>query len=110
MNRRLCCWVLLSVMMLTAGCSKARSPNPGEWDRAQVEAWVREKMSLTELQLSADGEKSYTATGRDAAGKEYEIRVKQTDNGIKCEHTWTAGTGKGSGQFSQSYSSSKSGP
>ncbi len=67
-------------------------------------------MALTELQLSPDGEKSYTATGRDAAGKDYEIRVKQSENGITCEHTWKLGTGQGNGQFSQSFSSSKSGP
>lgn len=110
MNRRVGWMALWMVTLLFVGCGQTRSPNPGEWNRSQVEAWVREKLPLTELQLAPGGERDYTATGRDAEGKEYEIRVKQTTNAITCEFDWKNASGKGNGSFSQSYSEGKKGP
>jgi hypothetical protein len=104
-------WMAVCVLtLLLVGCGQSRSPNPGEWNRSQVEAWVREKLPLTEFQLAPGGEKDHTATGRDAEGKDYEIRLKQTANSITCEFDWKNASGKGNGSFSQSYSEGKKGP
>lgn len=98
-------WVLV-----VAGCGKPASSNPAEWNQSQVDTWIRQQLTLTELSLSADGERAFQGTGRDAAGKSYELKVTQADNHIKCEYTSTLGTGKGQGQFSYSASSSASSP
>lgn len=69
----------------------------GVWNQSQVDQYLRETIKLVELQLTPVGNNGYTATGRDGAGNEYTIQVKQAPGGIRAE--WTSATGSGRSRF-----------
>ena len=66
----------------------------GIWDQAQVEAYLKQDLKLTEVSLTGTGGGSYTGTGKGLDGKAYRLDVKQVPGGIACEYV-AGETGRG---------------
>jgi hypothetical protein len=65
------------------------------WTQAEVEAWIREDMGLTELTLTPGSDGSFTGTGKDAGGVNYKLKVTQRPGQIVLDHESPARTAPG---------------
>jgi hypothetical protein len=65
------------------------------WSQAEVEAWIREDMGLTEITLTPGSDGSFTGTGKDAGGVNYKLKVTQRPGQIVLDHESPARTAPG---------------
>src|SRR4051794_34334548 len=56
------------------------------WTQAEVEAWIREDLGLTEMTLTPGSDGSFTGTGKDPGGVAYKLKVTQRPGQIVLDH------------------------
>ena len=62
------------------------------WTQAEVEAWIREDLGLTEMTLTPGSDGSFTGTGKDEGGVKYKLKVTQKPGQIVLDHESPAPT------------------
>jgi hypothetical protein len=88
------------IMPTLPGCSQK---NPGAMNKAEVEAFMKDRLKLSEISLTDKGEGAFSGTGKKNNGSSYSLEVTLDEKGRRIEWKTTDEKGVVGGGFVKHY-------